>query len=149
MKPYLIISARIATSKSSGERCGRASGHQSLGDLILFIIKPLYYELRSCLTHGIEAGVGASDFSQALSIRLGRMKDHILKNAVVLLKDVAVGFIKISCRCCWKGLLTASLACSKHHADGKEGFKVLMQTVPILRDKHSSMAQKAMPFLSL
>lgn len=128
----------------------QASGHQSLGDLILFIIKPLYYELRSCLTHGIEAGVGASDFSQALSIRLGRMKDYILKNAVVLLKDVAVGFIKNFVSMLLEGIVNCFVGVFKNIMRMvKEGFKVLMQTVPILRDKHSSMAQKGDAILKL
>lgn len=128
----------------------QASGHQSLGDLILFIIKPLYYELRTCLSHGIEAGVGASDFSQALSIRLGRMKNHILKNAVVLLKDVALGFIKNFLSMLLEGIVNCFVGVFKNIMRMvKEGFKVLMQTVPILRDKKSTMAQKGDAILKL
>ncbi|MBP1018234.1 hypothetical protein J8628_15040 [Serratia fonticola] len=128
----------------------QASGHQSLGDLILFIIKPLYYELRTCLSHGIEAGVGVSDFSQALSIRLGRMKDHIMKNAVVLLKEIALGFIKNFLSMLMEGIVNCFVGVFKNIMRMvKEGFKVLMQTVPILRDKHSSMAQKGDAILKL
>lgn len=127
-----------------------AAGHQSIGDLVLFIIKPLYFELRDCLLKGIEEGVEATSFSQALSIRLGRMKEHILSQAVTLLKDVALGFIRNFLSMLLEGIVNCFVGVFKNVMRMvKEGFKVVMQIVPILNNSHSTLAQKGDAILKL
>jgi len=128
----------------------KGSAHQSLGDLIMFAIKPLYYELRSCFSEGIEAGVGAKDFSEALKIRMARMKKYVLENAVTLIKDVAVGFIKNFISLLAEGIVNCFVGAFKNIMKlAKEGLRILIQSVSILASKTSSMAEKGDAILKL
>lgn len=71
-----------------------SAGHYALGNVIMFAIKPIYYELSDCINNGIEEGVQAESFAAALKIRLGRMKDHLWAHALPLLKDSMQGIFK-------------------------------------------------------
>lgn len=107
------ISKDRSVQKVLAKDAGQAAGHQSLGDLVLFVMKPLYYELRTSLSDGLDTGVGVSGYTEALKLRLSRMKTYVLTNASTLLKDLAEGFVKTSSQCCWKELLTVLWAYSK------------------------------------
>ncbi|EKN6387898.1 hypothetical protein DVQ88_08470 [Yersinia enterocolitica] len=144
------ISKDRGVQKILAKDAGQAAGHQSIGDLVLFVIKPLYYELRTSLSDGLDIGVGGSDYTQALKLRLSRMKTYVLTNASTLLKGVAEGFVKNFLSMLLEGIVNCFVGVFKNLMRMvKEGFKVLMQSVTILRDKSSSQAQKGDAILKL
>ncbi|WP_249419085.1 hypothetical protein [Citrobacter sp. RHB25-C09] len=127
-----------------------AAGNQSIGDLVMFMIKPLYFELRDCITNGIEKGVGAESFKTALTIRFTRMKQHILQQATVLLKDGLFNFFKNFLSMLFEGIVNCFVGIFKNIARMmKEGFKILLQIAPVLKDKTTSPAQKGDAILKL
>lgn len=127
-----------------------AAANQSVGDLVMFMIKPLYFELRDCITNGIEAGVGAANFKTALTIRFTRMKQHILRQASGLLKDGLFNFFKNFLSMLLEGIVNCFVGIFKNIARMmKEGFKVLLQIAPVLKDKNTSPAQKGDAILKL
>ncbi|CAJ1810248.1 MULTISPECIES: hypothetical protein [Aeromonas] len=127
-----------------------AAANQSVGDLIIFMIKPLYYELKDCFAKGIEEGVNANSFKSALSIRVGRMKAFIMKQAKDQLKDGVFSFFKNFVSMLLEGIVNCFVGIFKSiFRMVKEGFKVLMNIIPILRDKNKSMAEKGDAILKL
>lgn len=138
------VQKRMAADASS------AAGHQSLGDLIMFIIKPLYFELKDCFVKGIEEGVKAASFKQALSIRVTRIKDYVLDKAKSMLESGLLSFFKNFLSMLLEGIVNCFVGIFKSiFRMVKEGFKALMQIVPILRNKKTSMAQKGDAILKL
>ena len=138
------VQKRMAADASS------ATGHQSIGDLIMFIIKPLYFELKDCFVKGIEKGVKATSFKQALSIRVTRLKDYVLAKAESMLKSGLLSFFKNFLSMLLEGIVNCFVGIFKSiFRMVKEGFKALMQIVPILRNEKISMAQKGDAILKL
>ncbi|MDX7878651.1 hypothetical protein [Aeromonas veronii] len=133
-----------------GKDAANASSHYALGNVIIFAIKPIYYELSDCIKNGIEEGVGADSFSEALKIRLGRMKDHLWSHALPLLKDAALGFFKNFLSMLMEGILNCFVGVFKQVMRlVKEGFKILMSAIPILRDEKTTSTQKGDALLKL
>lgn len=124
--------------------------NQSFGDMVLFMIKPLYYELKDCLLNGIETGVDAHSFKAALSIRINRIKRFAIQQAGNTLKDGAFSFFKNFVSMLLEGVVNCFVGVFKSIVRMvKEGFKVLMQIIPILRDKTKTMAEKGDAILKL
>lgn len=127
-----------------------AATNQSLGDVIIFMIKPLYYELTDCLSKGIEEGVNANSFKSALSFRFNRMKKHILEKAATQLKDSMLSFVKNFLSMLLEGIVNCFVGVFKSiFRMIKEGFKILLQIIPIIKDKKKSMAEKGDAILKL
>jgi len=129
---------------------GNAAGHQLLGEVILFAIKPLYYELNDCIRNGIEDGIAANSFKEALKERFGRMRIHIMEKAASLLKDGLLSFFKNFISMLLEGILNCFVGVFKKIARVvKEGVKILIQITPILRDSNKSPEQKGDAILKL
>ncbi len=138
------------TQKRLGEDAGNAASNQAIGDLILALIKPLYYELNDCFKNGIEKGVGESNFSSALKERFKRMKKHIMNKAKTMLEDGLFGFFKNFVTMLLEGILNCFVGIFKHVARIiKEGVKILFQIIPVLRDKNKNPAEKGDAILKL
>ncbi|EGQ8509914.1 hypothetical protein GQ852_05805 [Vibrio parahaemolyticus] len=127
-----------------------SAANQSLGDVIIFMIKPLYYELKDCFINGIEKGVNTSSFKVALSIRINRIKNFVMEQAGNVLKDGVFSFFKNFLSMLLEGIVNCFVGIFKSiFRMVKEGLKVLMQIVPILRDKKRTMAEKGDAILKL
>lgn len=133
-----------------GQDAAISSGHFAMGDVILFAFKPLFYELSDCFFNGIEEGVSASSFTEALTIRMTRMKDHVWNKALPLLKDTALSLFKNFLSMLIEGILNCFVGIFKQITSAvKQGFKILMDAVPILTDKNTTPAQKGDALLKL
>lgn len=138
------------TQKRLGGDAADAASNQAIGDLILGLIKPLYFELNDCFKNGIEEGVGEQNFKAALKKRFNRMKDHIMKNAAAILGDGLLNFFKNFLTMLLEGIVNCFVGIFKHVARMiKEGIKILFQIVPVLRDKNKSAAEKGDAILKL
>ncbi|WP_010605117.1 hypothetical protein [Pseudoalteromonas maricaloris] len=127
-----------------------SAASQSLGDVIIFMIKPLYYELKDCFINGIEKGVNTSSFKVALSIRINRIKNFVMEQAGNVLKDGVFSFFKNFLLMLLEGIVNCFVGIFKSiFRMVKEGLKVLMQIVPILRDEKRTMAEKGDAILKL
>ncbi|MDH6025995.1 hypothetical protein [Vibrio splendidus] len=127
-----------------------SAANQSLGDVIIFMIKPLYYELKDCFINGIEEGVNVNSFKSALSIRVNRIKAFVMKKAGDTLKDGLFSFFKNFLSMLLEGIVNCFVGVFKSiFRMIKEGFKVLMQIAPILQDKSKTMAEKGDAILKL
>ncbi len=127
-----------------------AAANQSLGDLIILFIKPLYYELKDCFVQGIEGGVNAETFKSALSTRINRMKSYIYKQAANALGEGLLSFFKNFISMLLEGIVNCFVGIFKSvFRMMKEGIKALMQIMPILNDKKKSPSEKGDAILKL
>lgn len=63
--------------KDNFKSSGRQTLMYALGSAILFLIKPMYYELKDSFINGFEEGVEAGSLKEAFSIRFARVKDYV------------------------------------------------------------------------
>jgi len=54
-----------------------AGAKLGIGNAIIELLKPLYYEMADSFRNGFTDGVGAQSFGDAFKIRIGRVKDHL------------------------------------------------------------------------
>lgn len=127
-----------------------SAASQSIGDLIIFMIKPLYFELRDCFINGIEKGVNTNSFKAALSIRINRIKSFVMNQAGNMLKDGLLAFFKNFVSMLLEGVVNCFVGIFKSiFRMVKEGLKILMQIIPILRDNKKTMTEKGDAILKL
>lgn len=64
------------------------------GNVLLYVVKPLYYELSDIVRNGLKNGVGANSFKEAMRIRFGRVKAYVVDNAKNFMGDNVKDFVK-------------------------------------------------------
>lgn len=141
--------------KNNAMNAGKQSLMYALGTAVLFILKPLYYEIKDGFINGFKEGVFAENYGQAFSIRFGRVKNYVwnqlreLKNllgsGLEMLKNFLSALIE--------GLIGMFVGIFKQIFKVlKEGVKVFIQAWPILfgeKSKKMSNAQKGDAILKL
>ena len=94
------IDSRLAKEKGLkvwGNAAGDAvtqQGHYMVGNVILYIVKPLYYELSDIVKNGLKDGVGVDSFKDAMRIRFGRVKAYVVDNAKNFMGENVKDFVK-------------------------------------------------------
>ncbi|WP_319540974.1 hypothetical protein [uncultured Pseudodesulfovibrio sp.] len=127
-----------------------AAGHRAVGEVLIVFMRPLYYELSDCCKEGIERGVDASSFKEAMSYRFNRMKKYIESNAKELAQGSVLNFIKSFFSMLIEGILNCFVGIFKHIARAiSEGTRILFQIIPVLKDKTKSAVEKGDAILKL
>ena len=81
-------------AKNVGSDAGRQQLNYMAGNVILYIVKPLYYELSDIVRNGLKNGVGADSFKEAMRIRFGRVKAYVVENSKNFMGDNLTDFVK-------------------------------------------------------
>ena len=127
-----------------------AASNRAVGDVIIFFIKPLYFELSDCMRNGIEKGVDAHGFLKALKKRFGRLKDYIQRNVSGMIQGGALNFIKSFFSMLIEGILNCFIGVFKHIVRAiSEGIRILMKIIPVLKDSSKTAAEKGDAILKL
>lgn len=117
-----------------------------VGNVILFIIKPLYYEISDIFNNGLKEGVNADSTSQAFKIRFGRVKKYVLDNAMAFMGDNVWEFVKGFVSSIIEGFISLFVGVFKQILKVvKEGIKVFVQAGKVLFGKQANqmtIAQK-------
>lgn len=104
------VDIQLARQKANNIHLGNTknAGKQSLmyfaGNVVLLVMKPLYYEIKDIVMNGLQNGVFAKGIKKALSIRFGRVKEYVwnyissqkamLGSLYDMLKDFISAFIE-------------------------------------------------------
>ena len=104
------VDKQLAKQKAKDIHLGNAknAGKQSLmylaGNVVLLVMKPLYYEIQDIVMNGFQCGVHAKGVKEAISIRFGRVKEYVwnyissqkavLGSLYDMLKDFISAFIE-------------------------------------------------------
>ena len=117
-----------------------------IGNVILFVIKPLYFEVSDIFRNGLKEGVKASSVSDALRIRFNRIKSFVLNNALTFFGTSVWNFIRGFISSLIEGLISLFVGVFKQILKLiKEGVKVFTQAGKVLfgeQSKQMSTAQK-------
>lgn len=123
----------------TAKNAAKQSGHYVIGNVILFIIKPIYYEIADIFRNGLKEGVNADSNLQAFKIRFGRVKDYVMSNAKQLLKDNLWEFIKGFISSLIEGIISLFVGIFKQILKViKEGIKIFVQAGKVLFGKDAS-----------
>lgn len=115
-----------------------------VGNVILYLIKPLYYEISDIFHNGLKEGVDAETTMQAFSIRFGRIKNHVVDNAMAFIGDNAWEFVKGFISSLIEGVISLFVGIFKQVFKLiKEGIKVFVQVGKILFGKEASFMTPA------
>ena len=136
--------------KTFAKDAGKAAIGQVGGVFILHIMKPLYFEIKDSIRNGLENGVDASDFKEALKIRFVRVKEYILNSLpgkltasvfqflqsfVSMLIEAIIGCLAGVFKMIWRVI--------------KEGFKIIVGAMSVINDKTKSLAEKGDTIMQL
>ena len=145
---------------NTGEIWGKASGNAAtqskdyvVGNVILYIIKPLYYEISDIFSNGLKEGVNAETTIEAFKIRFGRVKNYVLENALAFLGDNVWEFVKGFVSSLIEGIISLFIGIFKQVLKVvKEGIKIFIQSGKILwgsQGKEMTAAQKGDAIIKL
>lgn len=79
--------------KKTSVNAASQAGDVVIGNIILFAIKPLYYELSDIIKNGMQEGVEATSTIEALKIRMTRLKNYVCDRIIPLIEDNLKAFI--------------------------------------------------------
>lgn len=116
----------------------------AVGNLILFIVKPVYYEISDIFKNGFKDGVNASGGIEAISLRFQRIKRYVLAHAKGFLGDSFWEFVKGFVSSLIEGIISLFVGIFKQVLKIiKEGIKIFVQSSKILFGKDSSKMSPA------
>ena len=128
----------------TAKNAANQSSDYVVGNVILYLIKPLYYEISDIFTNGLKEGVNAESTLQAFRIRFGRVKDYILKNAMSFLGDNVWEFVKGFISSLIEGIISLFIGIFKQILKVvKEGIKIFAQAGKVLFGKQANQMSAA------
>ena len=133
-------------SQKAFENTKAAYQSYAIGNLILYIIKPVYYEVNDIFTNGLVEGINASSKMDALKRRFTRVKDYVFETALPFIKDNLWEFVKGFISSLVEGIINLFVGLVKKVLTvAKEGIKILIQAGKVLfgsKGKDMSTAEK-------
>ena len=116
----------------------------AVGNVIMFIIKPLYFELKDTFINGFKDGVNADSGLEAIQIRFTRVKDYVLKNVISFIGDNLWDFVKGLVSSLIEGIISMFVGIFKQILKLiKEGIRIFVQSAKILWGKDSASMSAA------
>ena len=116
----------------------------AIGNVVLYLLKPLYWELKDSFNNDLVKGVNASSGSEAIRIRFGRVKNYIVKNAKQFLGDGIWEFIKGFVSALIESIIGLFVGIFRSILKLlKEGIRIFVQAAKILWGKNSSKMSAA------
>jgi len=125
--------------KNNVQKAAMQAADYAVGNVILFVVKPIYYEMADIFKNGMQEGVGASSTVEALKIRCGRVQKYMLDHAGEFIGENIGEFIK--------GFVSSLVECIISLFVGvfkqvlkvlKEGIKIFVQSAKILFGEDSA-----------
>lgn len=140
VKRKCALDKTIGIYEDVGTKAAKQGLMYALGNAMLLVIKPLYYELKDGFTNGFAAGVYAGSIKEAFNIRFARIRDYVweqlsnIKNYLGGFLDFLKNFISSII----ESLLNMFVGLFKQILRvAKEGVKIVMQSFSVLFGEHS------------
>lgn len=130
--------------KKTSVNAASQAGDVVIGNIILFAIKPLYYELSDIIKNGMQEGVEATSTIEALKIRMTRLKNYVCDRIIPLIEDNLKAFIISFVSSLIEGIISLFVGIFKQVLKlAKEGLKICAQSVKIIFGKDSAQLSPA------
>lgn len=141
--------------KENFANAGKQTMMYAMGSAILFMIKPLYFEMKDSMLNGFSEGVNVSSYKEAFAIRFGRIKEYVW-NQISDLGNVFSSImdnLKSLISAILEGILGMFVGIFKQaFRVVKEGIKIMMQSYSVLFGKNvqnSTPAEKGDAILKI
>ncbi|MDO4177613.1 MAG: hypothetical protein Q4D21_00310 [Phascolarctobacterium sp.] len=129
------------------------SSDYALGNFIIFILKPIVYEMKDIIKKGLEAGVAVKGKISAIKKRFTRVKDYILENGIGELWGMTKDFVKMLISSFIEGVINLFIGFYKMvFKIVKEGVKIFVRSYKIIwgeEGKNMTSRQKGDAVLKL
>lgn len=133
----------VIRKRLAGQATDQAANY-AIGNVVLYLLKPLYWELKDSFKNGIQEGVNASSGAEALRIRFGRVKNYLLAHAKEFLGDSVWEFVKGFISALIEGIVGLFVGMFRSVLKLlKEGVRIFVQAAKILWGKNSSKMSPA------
>lgn len=139
--------------KTTVDNAASQAKDYAIGNLILFLIKPIYYEFTDIFINGLEDGVYAQSGMEAIKIRFSRVTNHVLIYGKEFLGDNLWEFVKGFVSSLIEGMISLFVGMLKQILRiVKEGIKVFTKSSKILfgpNSKNMTAAEKGDAIIKL
>lgn len=130
--------------KKSSKNAATQAKDYMIGNIVMFLIKPLYYEISDIFRNGLKEGVNAETTREALKKRFGRVKDYVVANAVHFLGNSVKDFVMAFVSSLIEGIISLFVGIFRQVLKVvKEGVKILAQSGKVLFGKQSHQMSAA------
>lgn len=130
---------QISIGKDLSKNAAGQAKDYMIGNIIMYLIKPLYYEISDIVRNGMKEGVGAETIREALKIRFSRVKDYVVSNTVHFLGNSVKDFVMAFVSSLIEGVISLFVGIFKQILKVvKEGIRIFVQAGKVLFGKHSS-----------
>ena len=111
----------------------------AVGNVVLYLLKPLYWELKDSFRNGFRDGVRADSGVAAIRIRFGRIKNYLAAHAKEFLGDGIWEFIKGFVSSLIEGIIGLFVGMFRSVLKLiKEGIRIFVQAAKILWGKNAA-----------
>lgn len=123
---------------TAAKNAAKQAGDYAIGNLLMYLTKPIYYEIADCVKNGIEEGVGADSAQSAFKIRFGRVKTYVLSHAIEFAGNNIGDFIKNLISSIIEGIISLFVGIFKQVLKVvKEGIRIFVNSAKVLFGKDS------------
>ena len=133
----LQVKKAVNTYKSIGDAAVSQSKDFAIGNLVLCLLKPIYYEVHDIFKNGLKAkGLNASSNIDAIKLRFKRVKDYIFSHIKEIVQGNLTDFIKSLVSSFIEGIIDCFVGMVKKAIKiVKEGIKIFVKAYKILWGK--------------
>ena len=116
----------------------------ALGNVVLYLLKPLYWELKDSFRNGFRNGVRVDSGVAAIRIRFGRIKNYLAEHAKEFLGDGVWEFIKGFVSSLIEGIIGLFVGMFRSVLKLiKEGIRIFIQAAKVLWGKNAAKMSPA------
>lgn len=122
------------------------SRNQAMGEVIILLIKPIYYEFSDIFTNGMIADLNTDSKIEAFKIRMTRVKEYVVNNLNGSFMDILKGFLQNFVTMIINGIVNAFVGLLKKILQViSEGFMSIVEAIKIMMkpSEELSAGQKA------
>ena len=135
---------QLAIGTQAAQNAADQAKDYLVGNLILYIIKPLYFELKDIFKNGVAEGVQATSTMEGLKFRFNRLKNYVMTNALAFLGKNVWEFVKGFISSFVEGIISLFVGMFKRILKlVKEGIKVFIQAGKVLFGKDAKERSQA------
>jgi hypothetical protein len=122
------------------------SKNKAMGEVVILLIKPIYYEFNDIFQNGITAGFDTESKIDAFMLRMNRVKEYVINNLQGSFMDILKDFLKNFVTMIINGIVNAFVGLLKKVLQIiSEGFSSIIEAFKIMMKPTEEMtsAQKA------
>ena len=129
---------KLVRKRAAGKAANQARDY-AVGNVVLYLLKPLYWELKDSFRNGFRNGVRADSGIAAIRIRFGRIKNYLVAHAKEFLGDSIWEFIKGFISSLIEGIIGLFVGMFRSVLKViKEGVRIFIQAAKILWGKNAA-----------